>query len=556
MPRSLRHLNQSRGQARTAAIIVIAAAAVIVAAVIAVSPSSDTAAPPPESDAPRIIRIGSFGEPASMDPHFSTTVENGYIIDEMFIGLTTADADGVAIPGAAESWSISSDGLTYTFNLREHTWSDGTPVSAHDFVYAWRRILDPEVAASYASLLYVIAGGEEYNTGSAGADALQVRAVSDKVLEATLRAPAPYFLEQLTHTSLYPIPRHVAEQFDKASQDWTRPENIVVNGPYKLAEWVANAHVKLVRNDGFYDNGNVFFDEVVYFPLADETTLFNKYRAGEIDISRTIPSEQIDLIRREFADSLRIAPYQGVYYYAFNTATAPFDDVRVRRALSMAIDREAVTEKILRAGQIPAYSFVAPGTGGYGEPAYAEWAEVPYDERVEVARGLLAEAGYGVENPLEVVLRYNTSEGHKRIAIAIASMWKALGVEAELFNTDGNTHYADLQQGDFQVGRAGWIADYNDAQSFLYLLETRTGVFNYGRYSNAEFDALMARAENLTDLSERAEVMRRAEAIAMDEQPVAPIYYYVSTALVPPRVEGWRDNAPDKHNARWLSFSE
>ncbi|MDA7984555.1 MAG: peptide ABC transporter substrate-binding protein [Alphaproteobacteria bacterium] len=501
------------------------------------------------------LRIGSAGEPESMDPHFSSIVSTSYIIQEMFIGLTTADADGRAVPGAAESWNISTDGLTYTFILRDHTWSDGVPVSAHDFVYAWRRILDPEIAAKYASLLYIIDGAEDYNTGKSGAEVLQVRAVSDKVLEAKLKAPAPYFLEQLTHATSYPVPQHVLTRYDRTSQEWSKPENIVVNGPYKVTEWIPNVHVRLAKNENFFDADSVFFDEVVYFPLEDRTTMLNKFRAGEIDVARDIPSEQIDLIRREIPESLRIAPYQGIYYYAFNTARPPFDDVRVRRALSMTIDREVVAHKVLRTGEIPAYSFVAPGTGNYGAPANAEWAKTPYDERVEIAKGLLADAGYGDGGrPLKVVLRYNTSENHKRVAVAISAMWKALGVETELFNTDVTTHYADLQQGDFEVARAGWISDYNDAQNFLYLLETRTGGFNYGNYSNPEFDRLMVEAENNTNLSQRANVMRQAEAIAMDDQPVAPIYYYISKQLVAPNLKGWRDNTTDKHNSRWLSF--
>ncbi|MGR4000686.1 MAG: peptide ABC transporter substrate-binding protein [Alphaproteobacteria bacterium] len=506
------------------------------------------------ANAAETLRIGNFGEPETMDPHFVTTVETSYIIEEMFIGLTTADADGKTIPGAAESWKVSNDGLTYTFNLRDHLWSDGVPVSAHDFVYAWQRILDPVIGASYASLLYIVEGAEDYNAGKATADVLQVRAVSDNVFQVKLRVPAPYFIQQLTHQTSFPLPKHLLSQYERTSQEWSKPENIIVNGPYKVTEWVPNAQVKLVKNNNFFDADNVFFDEVIYFPSEDETTLFNKYRAGEINISRGLPAEQIDMIRRDFADSLRIAPSQSVYYYTFNTVKPPFDDVRVRRALSMLIDREAITDKVLRAGQIPAYSFVIPGTGGYGEPAYAKWANTPYDERVKIATQLLQDADYNSDNPLQLVLRYNTSEGHKRIAIAIAAMWKAVGVETELFNTDANTHYSDLQQGDFQVGRAGWSADYNDAQTFLYLLETRTGTFNYGRYSNPQYDSLMAQAEKISNLEERAKVMYQAETIAMDEQPIAPIYYYVSTALISPKIKGWRDNAPNKHNARWLSF--
>ncbi|MGR4000685.1 MAG: peptide ABC transporter substrate-binding protein [Alphaproteobacteria bacterium] len=523
----------------------------LVAALVAVSLSWVVAAN--TANAAGTLRIANEGEPESLDPHFVTTVQTSRIIEDMFIGLATADPDGAAIPGAAESWNISTDGLTYTFIIRDHDWSDGVPVSAHDFVYAWKRILDPVIGSSYASLLYIVEGAEDYNSGNADADVVNIRAVSDSVLEVKLKSPAPYFLEQLTHQTSFAVPQHLLTRYDRTSQEWSKPENIVVNGPYKVTEWLPNVHVKLAKNNNFFDADNVFFDEAIYFSIEDRTTMLNKYRANEVDIARDIPSEQINLIQSELSDSLHIVPYQGIYYYAFNTSKPHLSDVRVRQALSMAIDRETITDKVLRTGEIAAYSLVPPGTGGYGEPAYTEWAKTPYDQRVENAKALLNDAGYG-NKPLKVVLRYNTSENHKRIAVAIASMWKDIGVEAELFNTDGNTHYADLQQADFEIGRAGWISDYNDAQNFLYLLETRTGAFNYGQYSNSEFDSLMAQAENITNLTERAKVMRQAEVIAMDEQPLAPIYYYVSKQLVSPKIKGWRDNAPDKHNTRWLSF--
>ena len=500
------------------------------------------------------LRIGNDGEPESMDPHFTTTVQTSRILEDQFLGLTTPSAKGEAVPGAATSWNISSDGLTYTFNIRSHNWSDGVPVSAHDFVYAWKRILDPEIGATYASLLYIVDGAEDYNTGKAGADIVGVRAVSDSVLEVRLKAPAPYFLEQLTHQTAMPLPQHVVSKFPRTSQEWSKPENIQVNGPYKLASWTPNVEVRLKKNPGFYDAGNVFFDEVIFYSIEDRTTMVKRFRAGEIDIARDLPSEQIDLLRKEVGESVKIAPYNGIYYYAFNAKEAPMNSRDVRVALSMAIDREAVTDKVLRTGEVPAYSFVPPGSGNYGEPAWVTWRNTPYKERVATAKGLLENAGYSADKPLKVVLRYNTSENHKRVAIAIAAMWKQLGVETELFNTDGVTHYDDLQNGDFQIGRAGWISDYNDAQNFLYLLEKRTGAFNYGRYDNSAFNKLMLEAEVTTDLDKRAEIMHQAETLAMADQPIAPIYYYVSKALVSPKVKNWHDNGPDKHNTRWLSF--
>ncbi|HEY9548716.1 MAG TPA: peptide ABC transporter substrate-binding protein [Kiloniellaceae bacterium] len=505
------------------------------------------------AQAEKVLRVGNDGEPQSMDPHYISTVQTSRLTDDMFLGLLTYGQNGAAIAGAAESWTISEDGKTYTFKLRDHVWSDGTPVTAEDFVYAWRRILAPETGAEYASLLYIIKGAEEVNSGKAGPETLAAEAIDDKTLKVELKAPAPYFLAQLTHQTAFPLPRHVVEKVDR---DWTKPENIVVNGPYKLTEWVPQVQATLVKNDKFYDADKVAIDKVIYFRMEDRTAMQQRFRAGELDVARDIASEQIDWLRENMADSLRIAPYAGIYYYVFRCDKEPFTDARVRNALSMAIHREAITDKVLRTGQLPAYSFVPPGTGNYGEPQYVDWKDTPYEERVETAKALLAEAGYGPEKPLNITLRYNNAEDHKRIAVAVQAMWKQIGVNAELFNTDGKIHYADLKQGNFQVARAGWIADYNDPQNFLFLMESKSGPINYSKFNNEEFDGLMAEAEAVSDLDQRAKILAQAEAVAMEGQPVAPIYYYVSKQLISPKIVGWVDNAPDRHPTRFLDIEQ
>ena len=505
------------------------------------------------AQAEKVLRVGNDGEPQSMDPHYVSTVQTSRLLDDMFLGLLTYGQDGQPIPGAAESWTVSDDGKTYTFKLRDHVWSDGTPVSAGDFVYAWRRILAPDTGAEYASLLYIIKGAEDVNSGKAAPETLGVQAVDAKTLKVELNSPAPYFLAQLAHQTAFPVPKHVVEKFGR---DWTKPENIVVNGAYKLVEWVPKVEATLVKNDKFYDAADVTIDKVIYYSMEDRTAMQKRFRAGELDVARDIASEQIDWLRENMADSLRIAPYAGTYYYVFRCDKPPFNDARVRKALSMAINREVITDKVLRTGELPAYSFVPPGTGNYGEPEYADFKGLPYGEAVKKAKELLAEAGYSADKPLEITLRYNTSENHKRIAVAVQSMWKQLGVKAELFNTDGKIHYADLKEGNFQVARAGWIADYNDAQNFLFLMETKSGPINYSKFNNEKFDGLMAEAEAVSDLKQRAKILQQAERIAMDGQPVAPIYYYVSKQLVSPKIVGWVDNAPDRHPTRFLDLKQ
>lgn len=499
-----------------------------------------------------VLRVGNVGEPASLDPHLVSGVWENRIIGDMFMGLMTEAADGTVVPGAAERWKVSDDGKVYTFELREHTWSDGTPVTAHDFVYSLRRILEPATAAEYASLLYPIRSAEALNTGkTTDATELGVRAVDDETLEITLESPTPFFLELLTHYTAYPVPKHAVEKHGNA---WIKAGNIVSNGAYVLDEWAPGTHVKLSKNARFYDAANVKVDRIVFYPQEDRVAVQKRFRAGEIDYAADFASDQIDWLRKNMPDETWIAPYLGIYYYPINTRKPPFDDVRVRQALSMAIDREAITYKVMKTGELPAYSFVPPGTANYSEPAYVAWKDTPQAERATRAKALLAEAGFGSDNPLKFTLSYNTSENHKRIAIAVAAMWKQIGVEVELLNTDVKVHYDKLKQGDFDVARAGWIADYNDPQNFLYLLESSTGPLNYGGYSNAEFNRLMDEANTTVDLERRAALMREAEALAMADQPVIPIYYYVSKNLVQRYVKGWQPNTKDIHRSRFISI--
>jgi oligopeptide transport system substrate-binding protein len=504
------------------------------------------------AQAEKVLRVGNMGEPESLDPHFVQGTWENRIVGNMFLGLTTEDAHATPIPGAAESWTVSEDGKTYTFKLRDHTWSDGTPVTAGDFEYSLRRILLPETAAEYASLLFPIENAEQVNSGKSAPETLGVKALDDKTLEVKLVGPTPFFLEQLTHYTAFPVPRHLVEKFGK---DWTKPENIAVNGPYTLKEWVPNAQIVLVKNAKFYDAGALKIDTAIYYPQEDRTAVQKRFRAGEIDWASDFSSDQFEWLKANLAEETRVAPYLGIYYYPMNMRKPPFDDKRVRQALSMAIDREVITDKVLKTGEVPAYSFVPPGAGGYGNPSMVTWMDMPQAERIEKAKALLAEAGYGPGKPLKFTLSYNTSENHKRIAVAIASMWKEnLGVEAELFNSEVKVHYQSLNNADFAIARAGWIADYNDAQNFLYLLEKRTGPNNYSGFADPTFDKLMMEAGVTGDMDARSSLMAKAEAIAMEEQPIIPIYYYVSKNLVSNKLTGWEANAKDVHRVRYMDL--
>ena len=501
-----------------------------------------------------VLNLHNGADPSSLDPHELTGDWEDRIAGDIFEGLLTENAAAEPIPGQAESWEISDDETVYTFTLREGlTWSDGEPVTASDFEFAFRRLMDPANAAEYAYLQYPIRNAEAINSGEMDdLEQLGVKAIDDRTLEITLETPTPYFLGALTHFTAYPLPEHVVEEH---GDDWVGIGNIVTNGPYVPVEWVPGSHVLTEKNPEFHDAANVSIDGVKFFVLEDQAAALKRYRAGEFDILTDIPKDQYAWMQENLPGQLRVSPFAGLYYYVVNNEKPPFDDANVRQALSMAINREVIGPQVLGTGELPAYSWVPPGMAGYEEPAELEWKDMPYPEKVAEAKRLLEKAGHGPDAPLELTLRYNTNDNHKRIAVAVASMWKPLGVEVELYNTETKVHYDDLRRGEFQVGRAGWLADYNDAANFLNLL--KGGVDNnYGRFSNPEYDALMDRSDTETDPEARSALMHEAEAIALAESAAIPIYYYLTENLVSPKVDGFVDNAFDKHRTRWLTLSE
>jgi len=374
------------------------------------------------------INIHNGADPTSLDPHKIAGDWENRIAGDIFEGLVTEDQNAEAIPGQAESWTVSDDGLVYTFKLRDGIqWTDGKPVTADDFVFALQRLMNPETAAGYAYLQYPIKNAESINSGDlSDLGSLGIRAIDDTTLEITLEEPTPYFVSALTHYTAYPVPKHLVEE---KGDDWVKVENIVTNGPYKPTEWVPGSHVTTVKNDAYYDADNITIDGAKFFVLEDQAAALKRYRAGEFDILTDFPTDQYDWIQENLPGEARVAPQAGLYYYAINTTKAPFDNLDVRQALSMAINREIIGTQILGTGQLPAYSWVPPGMANYGDPAEVEWKDLPYAEKVAQAKELLNGAGFNSDNPLTLQLRYNTNDNHKRIAIAIASMWKPLGVE-------------------------------------------------------------------------------------------------------------------------------
>jgi oligopeptide transport system substrate-binding protein len=498
-----------------------------------------------------VFNRGNSADPESLDPHKTSTVYEAHILRDLFLGLTTDDAKAEVIPGAAESWTISPDGKVYTFKLRAGaTWSDGSPVTANDFVFSWQRVVDPATAAEYAYMLAPVVNAEDVTAGKKKPAELGVKAVDDMTFEVTLNAPTPYLLEMLTHQATYPVNKANLEKF---GADFVKPGNLVSNGAYTLAEFVPNDHIKVVKNPKFYDAANVKIDVVNYIPTEDRSTAMKRFEAGELDSNDDIPTEQLADLKTKFGDQVRLGPFLGTYYYAFKTDKAPWDNVKLRHAISEAIDRDYLAEKVWQNTMIPSYSFVPPGISGY-ETRTTEYSEMSQIDREDAAKKVLTELGYGPDKPLKMEIRSNTSENHKNTAIAIQEQLKPLGVEVTYLNTDTKTHYGHLEQhGDMDVARAGWIADYKDPENFLALCKTGTGN-NYSVYSNKEFDDLMVAAAAAADPAERMKKLSDAEAIGVARDLcVMPLLYYGFHTVVSNKLKGWEDNVMDHHPSRFIS---
>jgi oligopeptide transport system substrate-binding protein len=507
--------------------------------------------PDPSILAPvQILHRGNGAQPQGLDPHLTEGVPSANVQRDLFESLVVEAPDGSSVPGNAERWDISEDGLTYTFHLRQNArWSNGDPVTANDWVYSLRRAVTPATGSRYSMILSPILHAEEVIAGRLDPTELGVEALDGHTLRISLKAPTPYFLGLLSHNTAYPV----HEPSIRAHGDaYGRVGNLVSNGPYQLRELVMQSHIRLVRNPHFWDDANTIIDEVFYYPIEDQSSELMRYRAGELDWTYEVPNAQFNWIARNLPDELVVSDYFGIYYFGFNTTRPPFDDPRVRNALSMTIERDIITEKLTRFGEVPAYAFVPPGIDGY-TPQAPEWANWPAEQRVARAQELMAEAGYTKDNPLRLEIRYNTHQNHKKISLGIAAMWQqTLGVRASLINEEFRVFLATRRNRVVtEVFRSGWIGDYLDPFTFLDLMHTDNPQNDVG-YFNPRFDALLAEASMTADARKRFDLLEAAEAMMLADQPVAPIYTYVSKRLIKPYVRGWESNPLDHHPTRYL----
>jgi len=491
----------------------------------------------------QVLHRGNGAEPQSLDPHKTEGVPESNLQRDLYEGLTTGGPDGGVSPGVAETWEISPDGLVYTFYLRDNArWSNGDPVTAHDFEYSLRRSVDPATLSNYGIMLRPILNAAEVIAGELPPEALGVRAIDALTLEITLGSPAPYFLGVLNHSAAYPVHRPSVEQH---GDRWARPGRLVSNGAFMLQDWVVQSHIQLVRNPHYWDAANVRLEEVWHHPIENQSSELQRYRANELDMTMDLPYRQLRWIRENLADDLVIAEYLGVYYFGLNVTREPFAGNRaLRQALNLAINRERLTEQVTAAGEVPAYGFV-PAVQGYTQyqPEWAAWSQA---EREAEARRLYAEAGFSPDRPLRLQILYNTHENHRTIAVAISSMWnEVLGIQTELVNEEWKVYLETRRSKQTtQVFRAGWIGDYNDAFTFAELMHSQSGMNDSG-WDHPPYDALLARAAQARDPLQRAEYLREAERLLLEDVPLIPIYFYVTKRLVKPWVGGYESHIQD-----------
>jgi oligopeptide transport system substrate-binding protein len=495
----------------------------------------------------QVLHKGNGKEVQDLDPHIVNGVSAFNVISALLEGLVGEDPHDLRpVPGVAERWEVSPDEKIYTFHLRHDArWSNGDTVTARDFVDSYQRILSPALGSDVAYMLYPVANAEAFNTGKI-TDFAQVgfRAIDDWTLEITLASPTPYFLSLLSHYSWYPVHlptiRKYGPAFERGSR-WTRPGRFVGNGPFNLEEWRLNDRIRVQKSATYWDAKTVSLNAIVFHTIDSNDVEERAFRSGQLHVTDSIPVNRIDRYRRERPELLRIDPYLGTYFFRVNVTRPVLNNRLVRRALAMAIDRQAIVENVWRGGQLPAGCFTPPNTAGYTCEA-----SIPYDP--DSARKLLAEAGYPEGRSLPAIeILFNSSENHKLTAEAIQQMWrKELNVTVALVNQEEKVYFDSRRQMNYEISRSTWIGDYNDPNSFLNIWVSANGNNQTG-WANPEYDRLIAEAEKTADQAARYAAFQKAEALLLDDAPILPVYFYTHAFLLQPSVKGWFPTILDHH---------
>ena len=539
-----------RPRAGLAALTVAGTAALLLLGACTRSQDSSPAGTP---GSPAILVRGGGPDPDSLDPQKARGFEAQTILRDLCEGLTTLDKHAGVAPGVASRWLVSADGLTYTFELRpEARWSNGDRVVAADFVAALIRLVNPATGSAYAQYVDVIANAGDIVAGLKPPDVLGVSAPDDSTLILKLATPAPYLPTLLSHPSTCPVHRPTLMHHPEG---FARPGIMVTNGAFKLTEWVQGAYLLATRNHYYWNDAATRLEGVKYLFIADENAELARYRSGELHVTFVVPRGQFDWIRAHLGDQLHVTPQLATYFYGFNLRRAPFKDAPgLRRALSLVIDRDKLTQLVLRVGELPAWGWIPPGVVNY-EPQSFDYRDVPLPERITEARRLYREAGYSPEKPLSFELRYNAGEVHTKVALAVASMWKeALGIGVTLTQVEFKSLLQDIDRGDVQMFRSSWVGDYNDAYTFAQYLKSDFGV-NLPHYSNPRYDALLHSAARQQAPLQRSALLEAAERQMLADTPLIPLYFYVNKHLVKPEVSGWYDNVMNVVYSKDLALS-
>jgi len=504
-----------------------------------------------------ILLLGNGAEPKTLDPQRATGVTENRIISTLIEGLIAYHPtdDNLPEPGVAESWKATEDARIWTFTLREDAlWTNGDPVTAQDFVYSYKRMLDPAFPGEYAQMLFILENAEAYKEGKIpDFSKVGVEAVDDRTLRFELVGPTPYFISMLKHYSWFPVHAATIEahggMFD-LSGAWTMPEHFVGNGAFRLAEWKPNQYVRVDRSPTYWDNARTRLNSVYFFAVEDVNTEKRMFDSGLLHLTSTVPTNDIPVLRETEPERLHIDDYLGTYFYRLNVTRPPLDNPLVRKALNYATDREAIVEKVSLGGERPATAFVPSGFNGYRAPELVEY-------NPEKARMLMAEAGYpGGEGFPDMYLLFNTSEGHRKIAEAVVAMWNdTLGINLQLENKEWKVYLDAQSHLDYDISRSGWIGDYMDPITFLEMFTTGNGNNDTG-WGSPEYDALIRQGFRSETEEEHFATLLAAEEILLEELPIVPIYWYTRKYLKDPRLQGWAPKLLDNRPFKYLYFSQ
>jgi oligopeptide transport system substrate-binding protein len=530
--------------------------ALLLASVLLSACERNAPAPPASAAAaaPKVLVRGLGPEPDSLDPQRARNFESATVQRDLFECLMSLDRSAAPVPGAAESWSASADGKTYTFVLRAGaTWSNGDPVVAEDFVAGLRRLVDPATASQYAQVVDIIASASEIIAGRRPPEDLGVEAVDARTVRIRLINPAPYLLGLLTHPSTCPVHRAT---LSRHGSQFVRPGVLVGNGAFVLREWLQGAELILERNPRYWNAAATRLDRVRYVDTSDTETEYKRFQSGELHMTAVVPRAQFDAIQRDYPAELKIGPQLGTYFYGFSLDREPFrSKPGLRRALSLVIDRERLVRQVTRVGELPAYGWVPPGTHNYGAQRL-DYADRPLAERIAEARRLYAAAGYNAARPLKATLLYNVADVHTRVALAITGMWQeALGAQITPEAREMKALQADIDARKAEIFRLAWIGDYNDAYTFAQYFKSDFGI-NLAKYASPEYDRLLGSAAAEADPAKRRALLEAAERVLLADHPVIPIYFYVNKHLVNRRVRGWYDNVMNVTYSKDLDLDE